>query len=49
MIIKMTNKNKYREIERMYNLTRVYFGDRDDNRSDNGEGAGNDQQVYVII
>ncbi len=45
----MTNKNKYREIERMYNLTRVYFGDRDDNRSDNGEGAGNDQQVYVII
>ena len=32
----------------MINLTRVYFGDKDKD-SDGGEGAGNDQQVYVLI
>ncbi len=32
----------------MFRTTKVYFGDKD-NTSDNGEGAGNDQQVYVLI
>lgn len=32
----------------MINLTKIYFADKD-NSSDDGEGAGNDQQVYVLI
>lgn len=34
----------------MNDLTKIYYyGDKDDEPSDGGEGAGNDQQVFVLI
>ena len=33
----------------MTDLTKIYFADDRDNNSDDGEGAGNDQQVFVLI